>query len=208
MVRNYTADYDKLWIFDRVHHEINQFCSSHTLQEVYIDMFDQLDEALVESLSSAIAIWAPGLEIQSIRVTKPRIPDTILKNYEKVEAERTEFNLEVQKQHVVEKNAQNERERAKIEAQKLLDVSVIDGGRRVKEKQALMETQQIANEMYLAREKAHADSQFYVDSKQADSNNQRLTPELVRKQTFEALMNKAQIVFGDRVPNVKFGRME
>ena len=33
-VRDYTADYDKLWIFDRVHHEINQFCSSHTLQEV------------------------------------------------------------------------------------------------------------------------------------------------------------------------------
>ena len=27
-------------------HEINQFCSSHTLQEVYITKFDQLDEAL------------------------------------------------------------------------------------------------------------------------------------------------------------------
>merc|ERR1711865_583041 len=69
MVRDYTADYDKLWIFDRVHHEINQFCSSHTPQEVYIDMFDQLDEALVVAL------------------TKPRIPDAILHNYEAVESE-------------------------------------------------------------------------------------------------------------------------
>ena len=67
VVKNYTVDYDKLWIFDRVHHEINQFCSSHTLQEVYIDMFDQLDEALVAALSREIAHWVPGLEIQSIR---------------------------------------------------------------------------------------------------------------------------------------------
>ena len=24
------------------HHEINQFCSAHSLQQVYIDMFDQV----------------------------------------------------------------------------------------------------------------------------------------------------------------------
>lgn len=45
-VANYSVHYDRLWIFDRVHHEINQFCSSHTLQEVYISMFDQLDERM------------------------------------------------------------------------------------------------------------------------------------------------------------------
>ncbi len=34
IVRNYTAEYDKPLIFDKVHHELNQFCSAHTLQEV------------------------------------------------------------------------------------------------------------------------------------------------------------------------------
>ena len=158
----------QLWIFDRVHHEINQFCSSHTLQEVYIDMFDQLDEALVAALSRDISQWAPGLEIQSIRVTKPRIPAKIVKNYEAVETERTEYNLEMQKQHVKEKEAENERERAKIEAQKLLDVALIDGERRISEKKGLLETQIIANEMHISRQKAHADAQFYLDSKQAE----------------------------------------
>ena len=33
-------------------HEINQFCSSHTLQEVYITKFDQLDEALKSVIES------------------------------------------------------------------------------------------------------------------------------------------------------------
>lgn len=33
-VKNYTVHYDQPLIFDKVHHELNQFCSAHTLQEV------------------------------------------------------------------------------------------------------------------------------------------------------------------------------
>ena len=25
-VRNYSHEYDKIWIYDKIHHEINQFC--------------------------------------------------------------------------------------------------------------------------------------------------------------------------------------
>ena len=39
IVRNYTADYDRALIFNKVHHELNQFCSVHSLQEVYIEIF-------------------------------------------------------------------------------------------------------------------------------------------------------------------------
>lgn len=49
-VKNYTVLYDKVWIFDKIHHEINQFCSKHTLQEVFIDHFDSLDEQLADAL--------------------------------------------------------------------------------------------------------------------------------------------------------------
>jgi regulator of protease activity HflC (stomatin/prohibitin superfamily) len=206
MVRDYTVDYDKLWIFDRVHHEINQFCSSHTLQQVYIDMFDQLDEALVQALNAAISKWAKGLEIQSIRVTKPRIPDTILHNYEAVESERTKYTLAVQKQHVAEREAQNARERAKIEAQKELDVSLIVGAQKVNEKNGLLETQLIENEMHISHQKATADAQFYVDSKHAEANNARLTPEYLKKQMFQAMMKDTKLVFGDKIPNMAFGR--
>lgn len=45
IVRNYTADYDKTLIFNKVHHELNQFCSVHNLQEVmaryyYVNRFN------------------------------------------------------------------------------------------------------------------------------------------------------------------------
>ena len=32
-----------------MHHEINQFCSRHTLHEVAIALFDQIDERLEEA---------------------------------------------------------------------------------------------------------------------------------------------------------------
>lgn len=53
IVRNYTADYDKTLIFNKIHHELNQFCSVHTLQEVYIELFG-------EALTSSIKVLFPG----------------------------------------------------------------------------------------------------------------------------------------------------
>jgi hypothetical protein len=67
-------------------HEINQFCSSHSLQEVYIDLFDKLDDSLkdvynfkiflsiIQALQTGCDTWAPGIEIIAVRVTKPKIP--------------------------------------------------------------------------------------------------------------------------------------
>lgn len=43
IVRNFTADYDKALIFNKVHHELNQFCSVHSLQEVYIGLFGECE---------------------------------------------------------------------------------------------------------------------------------------------------------------------
>ena len=40
IVKNYTADYDKPLIFDKVHHELKQFCSSHNLQKVYLELLE------------------------------------------------------------------------------------------------------------------------------------------------------------------------
>ncbi len=41
VVKNFTADYDKTLIYNKIHHELNQFCSVHNLQEVYIDLFGE-----------------------------------------------------------------------------------------------------------------------------------------------------------------------
>lgn len=54
--------------------EINQFCSKHTLQEVYIDLFDTLDDDLAKKLQADCDKYDTGIDIIAVRVTKPRIP--------------------------------------------------------------------------------------------------------------------------------------
>ena len=48
-----------------------------------------LDEQLASALQADCDRWAPGIEIISIRVTKPRIPQNLLQNYEKIENQKT-----------------------------------------------------------------------------------------------------------------------
>lgn len=50
--------------------EINQFCSSHSLHEVYIDLFSTLDEALSAALQTDCDKWDTGISIIAVRVTK------------------------------------------------------------------------------------------------------------------------------------------
>jgi len=90
-VKNYTVNYDKTWIFDKIHHEVNQFCSKSTLQQVFIDEFDNLDEQLQDKLQKDCNHWAPGIEIIAIRVTKPNIPKNLMQNYENIESQKTKL---------------------------------------------------------------------------------------------------------------------
>ena len=47
--------------------ELNQFCSGHTLQEVYIELFDQIDENLKNALQADLLEMAPGLKVHAVR---------------------------------------------------------------------------------------------------------------------------------------------
>ncbi|XP_055280866.1 erlin-1 isoform X2 [Moschus berezovskii] len=172
IVRNYTADYDKTLIFNKIHHELNQFCSAHTLQEVYIELFDQIDENLKQALQKDLNVMAPGLTIQAVRVTKPKIPEAIRRNFELMEAEKTKLLIAAQKQKVVEKEAETERKKAVIDA------------------------------AFLAREKAKADAEYYAAHKYATSNKHKLTPEYLELKRYQAIASNSKIYFGNSIPSM------
>uniref|UniRef100_A0A671DS70 Erlin n=1 Tax=Rhinolophus ferrumequinum TaxID=59479 RepID=A0A671DS70_RHIFE len=172
IVKNYTADYDKALIFNKIHHELNQFCSVHTLQEVYIELFDQIDENLKLALQQDLTSMAPGLVIQAVRVTKPNIPETIRRNYELMESEKTKLLIAAQKQKVVEKEAETERKKALIDA------------------------------AFLAREKAKADAECYTAMKMAEANKLKLTPEYLQLMKYKAIASNSKIYFGKDIPNM------
>merc|ERR1712159_977317 len=96
-VKNYTIEYDKTWIYDKIHHEVNQICSRSTLVEMIIN-FELLDELLVAALQRGIDEYAPGIKIIAVRVTRPRIPKSMKENYTAIEKEMIQHGEEVIRQ--------------------------------------------------------------------------------------------------------------
>merc|ERR1719211_67591 len=205
IVKNYTADYDKPLIFDKVHHELNQFCSAHNLQEVYIDLFDQIDENLKSSIQKDLMEMAPGLKVLSVRVTKPKIPEAIRKNYELMEGEKTKLLISTQRQRVVEKEAETERKKAVIEAEKEAQVAKIQYERKIQEKESLQKMAKIEDEMHLAKEKSRTDAEFYRIKRESEANSLLLTKEYLDLRKYEALSSNRKVYFGPDIPNVYFG---
>ncbi|XP_075063576.1 erlin-2 [Mixophyes fleayi] len=202
IVKNYTADYDKALIFNKIHHELNQFCSVHTLQEVYIELFDQIDENLKLALQQDLNSMAPGLIIQAVRVTKPNIPETIRRNYELMESEKTKLLIAAQKQKVVEKEAETERKKALIEAEKVAQVAEIKFGQKVMEKETEKRISEIEDFAFLAREKARADAEFYTAQKLTEANRLKLTPEYLQLIKYQAIASNSKIYFGKDIPDM------
>uniref|UniRef100_A0A8C5H8G0 Erlin-1 n=2 Tax=Gouania willdenowi TaxID=441366 RepID=A0A8C5H8G0_GOUWI len=202
IVRNYTADYDKTLIFNKIHHELNQFCSVHTLQEVYIELFDIIDENLKTALQKDLNMMAPGLTIQAVRVTKPKIPESIRRNFELMEAEKTRLLITAQTQKVVEKEAETERKKAIIEAQKVAQVAEIQFQQKVMEKETEKRISQIEDSAFLAREKAKADAEYYTSARLAEANMLKLTPEYLELMKYQAIAANSKIYFGQDIPNM------
>ncbi|XP_072038530.1 erlin-2-like [Amphiura filiformis] len=201
-VKNYTADYDKTLIFNKVHHELNQFCSSHNLQEVYIELFDQIDENLKKALQEDLIQMCPGLIIQAVRVTKPKIPESIRKNYELMENEKTKLLIAVQHQHVVEKEAETERRKAVIEAEKIAQVAGITYDQKIMEKESMKKISEIEDQTHLLKVKSAADAEFYKAEKEAESNKARLTPAYLEMLKLDAIGRNTKIYYGSDIPSM------
>merc|ERR1719436_2242494 len=202
IVKNYTADYDKPLIFDKVHHELNQFCSGHTLQEVYIELFDQIDENLKIALQADLLEMAPGLKVHAVRVTKPKIPEAIRKNYELMEAEKTKLLISTQRQKVIEKDAETERKKAVIEAEKEAQVAKIRYEQNILEKESLQKMETINDEVHLAKERSRAEAEFYKIQKLAEANRLLLTKEYLDLKKIEAMSVNNKVYFGPDIPNM------
>ena len=198
----YGVNYDKMWIFDKIHHEINQFCSGATLQEVYISKFDTLDESLAKAIQADCDKHDTGVEIITVRVTKPRIPDAIRRNYEQVEAERAALQVAVEHQKVIENRAFADMRAAEIEAKKKQSVKEIELKTELNAREAAAKMAAVANSMHLDSEKSRADAAYYKALKEAEANKLRFTPEYLKHALIQAISNNSKVYFGDKIPNM------
>ncbi|GAG31329.1 unnamed protein product, partial [marine sediment metagenome] len=153
LIRNYTTQYDQTWIFDKIHHEINQFCSKHTLQEVYIELFDTLDEALADALQQSVDMWAPGLKIIAVRVTKPKIPEEVKKTYEHMAQQSAELRKALLEKKVILQRAQTEKEKQMMIQKQKQEVAEIMLTMKIKERETQAQISKINDEIEFNKKK-------------------------------------------------------
>ena len=201
-VRNYGVQYDTTWIYDKLHHEINQFCSKHSLQDVYINMFDTVDDYLKDKLQEDINTYCPGLDILSVRVTKPVIPEAVRRNYEVIEEQRTKLLAEEARQKVVEKEAETERKRAVIEAERDAETSALRGAMAIAEVESQRKVAEIEDEMAAQAMRSEADAALYAAEKRAEGNARLLTKEFLDLQYAEAIHANTKVYFGNSIPSM------
>lgn len=67
---------------------------------MYIDLFEKIDEAIQEELQNSCDRFDTGIDIISVRVSKPTIPKEVKDNYVNMEAERTKLLVATQHQLV------------------------------------------------------------------------------------------------------------
>lgn len=206
-VKNYTIDYDRLWIYDKIHNEINQFCTKHTLEEVYITLFDTLDEILVESLQIDLKVWAPGVEILGVRVTKPRIPESIRKNYEEMESERTRLLIVTENQKVQLQEAETKKQQEIIRAKSRLEVAKINIQRETNEKVNQKKISDIENKMALDRTKIETDAEFYKATRELETLQQKFSKEFLESTAVDALVSNVDFYIGNDIPDYFGGNL-
>ena len=47
----------------------------------------------MKSLNNDLTTWAPGIELLSVRLTKPKIPESIRQNFEDMEKTKVNFSI-------------------------------------------------------------------------------------------------------------------
>ncbi|GFZ10900.1 SPFH/Band 7/PHB domain-containing membrane-associated protein family [Actinidia rufa] len=163
---------------------------------------DLIDEKMKDALQADCTRYAPGIQIISVRVTKPTIPDSIRRNFEQMEEERTKVLIAMERQRVAEKEAETQKKIAISEAQKNAQVSMIQMEQKLMEKDSARKQEEISNEMYKAREKSLADASFYRSLKEAEANKLKLTPQYLELKFIESITNNSKIFFGSKIPNM------
>uniref|UniRef100_A0A8C2GSG5 ER lipid raft associated 2 n=1 Tax=Cyprinus carpio TaxID=7962 RepID=A0A8C2GSG5_CYPCA len=198
IVRNFTADYDKALIFNKVHHELNQFCSVHALQEVYIGLFDQIDENLKLTLQEDLTSMAPGLIIQ-VGFNLDWFGSSIFFLFHSTEFHScrrsifcTGYTLTIRLNSG----------KINIQAEKVAQVSEIKFEQKVMEKEIEKKISEIEDGAFIARQKAKADAEFYTAQRAAEGNKLKLTPEYLQLMKFKAIAANSKIYFGSEIPHM------
>jgi regulator of protease activity HflC (stomatin/prohibitin superfamily) len=190
-------NYDKHLVTDLVRHQVNVICSKKSAHQIAIEEFDSLDDLMKEFIQSENDRQESGLKINFVRLTKPRLPDSIEKNYLALAEERT-----------MKKVLEEKKERIRTEKESELIVAEKDNEIRIKNSEktneimvfnmrAKQQEQRIQNEMIV--EAARANAEKIIMEANALQSMYGI-PGFVDIEKAKAISTNQKIFYGEKLP--------
>lgn len=102
----------------------------------------------------------------------------------------------------MEKDAETDRKKAVIMAEKEAQIAKIQYEQKIMEKESLQRMATIEDEMHLAREKSKTDAELYQMRNKAEANKLLLTKEYIELRKVESLTQNSKIYYGQELPKV------
>lgn len=102
----------------------------------------------------------------------------------------------------MEKDAETDRKKAIIEAEKEAQVAKIQYNQKIMEKESLQQMAAIEDEMHLARQRSRSDAEFYQMKMQAEANKLLLSKEFLELKKYESLAHNTKIFYGQDIPRM------
>lgn len=223
IIHDYGVNYDKTLIYDKINHLLNQFCSKHTLQEVYIDKFDELDDMLIAELQKSLNEFGQGISIRSVRISKPSVPPDVSAGYQGIvtsqarklmDTTQAQENLAKIKhsndQKQEQMKAENEQSLMSIEFQKQKElaeeIKVMEVNKAIIQKeielqQGLQEIAKIKADTEAVKRKAEIDVEHYKNMKEVEYTNALQTDAYVKIKMSEHFANNSKVYAGSSLPD-------
>ena len=103
---------------------------------------------------------------------------------------------------MVEMEAETDKLKATIIANKQREVSELNMKKKIMEKEAEQKIAKLEDEISGAHQKAKSDAEYYRIIHEAEANNKRLTKEFIEYTRIVAMSNNTKVYFGNKIPNM------
>jgi len=207
-VSRFGTSYDTYLVTDLVRHQINVICSKKAAHEIAISEFDQLDDLLLTFIQSENDRQKSGLIINFVRLTKPKLPESIEKNYLALAEEKTLKKVLEEKRERI----RTEKESEILIAQKNNEIKLQEASNNneIKLRDAANENEMMILKMKARKEESFIQNEMIISAAKANAEKIILEAEALRSQysipgytdvkIAEALSRNQKIFYGDKLP--------
>jgi hypothetical protein len=200
-VSRFGPQYDKYLVTDLVRHQVNVICSKKSAHQLAIEQFDELDDLLKNFIQEENDRQNTGLIINFVRLTKPKLPPSIEKNYLALAEEKTMKKVVEERTHRI----RTEKESEMIVAQKDNEIKVANAQKTnevmIMNMRSKREEQQINNQMIIESAQANAEKiKLEADALQAMYRIEGYTDVEIAK----SIASNQKIYYGEKIPSLMY----